>query len=148
MSAPAVHFQPLPRKDRIEGIARLLLRRNRLHPKLIVLCPDELFATQLGYRLWTIHPESFLAHGMATEDEQDNARQPILLSCRLDVPHQAEVLVNGTLEIPPVLDGFRHIVDFVDAWDEDLKQAARERFRSYRQLGFDPQYLGASRAGS
>ena len=33
------------------------------------------------------------------------------------------------------------VVDFVDAWDEDLKQASRERFKTYRQLSLEPTYL-------
>jgi len=37
---------------------------------------------------------------------------------------------------------FRHLVDFVDGWDESLKQTARERFRTYRQMGLEPTYLG------
>jgi len=138
----AVHFQPLAKKDRIEGIASLLLRRNRLTPKVIVFCPDAMFIQHLSFQLWTIEPASFLAHGIASDDGEANARQPILLTTALDIAHQATVLVNGGLEIPPVLDGFDHIVDFVDTWDESLKQAARERFRSYRQMGYAPTYLG------
>ncbi len=138
----AVHFRPLPKKDRIEGIASLLLRRNRLIPKVIVFCPDEMFIQHLSFQLWTIDPASFLAHGVAVDDGAVNAIQPILLTTGLDVKHQATVLMNGGLEIPPSLDAFAHIVDFVDAWDESLKQAARERFRSYRQMGYAPTYLG------
>jgi DNA polymerase-3 subunit chi len=139
----AVHFQPLAQKDRIAGIAHLLQRRQKVTPKVLVLCPDALFVRHLSFQLWTINPESFLAHGVVGEGNADDyAAQPILLSERLDVPHAATVLMNGGLEIPPRLDGFDHIVDFVDAWDESLKQAARERFRSYRQMGYDPKYLG------
>jgi len=49
----------------VEGIARLLLRRGRLTPHVLVLCPDAGFMQMLDERLWTIHPESFLAHGVA-----------------------------------------------------------------------------------
>lgn len=138
----AIHFQALKHQDRIEGIARLLLRRNRLQPKVLVLCPDPLFIKLLSFRLWTIQPESFLAHAEASNGEVENFLQPILLTNECDCHHQAEVLINGGLEVPPILEGFKHIVDFVDDWDEMLKQAARERFRTYRQLGYDPQYLG------
>lgn len=138
----AVYFEHLQKKDRIDGIARLLLRRNRLTPKLMVLCPDVLFIQHLSFQLWTIEPESFLAHGIATEDGAVNAVQPILLTERLDYPHEATVLMNGGLGIPPVLDAFEHIVDFVDGWDENLKQAARDRFQAYRNMGYAPKYLG------
>jgi len=142
---PRVHFEHLDRPDRVEGIALLLLRRGRLTPHVLILCPDDGFAAQLNERLWTIHPESFLAHGVASADKQTNARQPILLATSIVRDNDPAVLVNGGLEVPPDISGFAHIVDFVDGWDDDLKQAARERFRTYRQMGLEPKYLGACR---
>lgn len=137
-----VHFELLETADRVEGIARLLLRRGRLTPSVLVLCPDDGFAAQLDERLWTIHPESFLAHAIAGADPLHNARQPILLATSIVRDNQPAVLINGGLELPPDISGFSHLVDFVDGWDEGLKQAARERFRTYRQMGLDPEYLG------
>jgi len=137
-----VHFELLDKADRIEGIAKLLLRRGRLTPHLLVLCPDAGFAAQLHERLWTVHPESFLANGIAGTDGAANAMQPILLATEIVRDNEPEVLVNGCLEVPPDISGFAHLVDFVDGWDESLKQAARERFRTYHQMGLDPKYLG------
>ncbi|MDQ7011317.1 MAG: DNA polymerase III subunit chi, partial [Mariprofundaceae bacterium] len=126
-----VHFEQLDRPDRVEGLARLLLRRGRLTPHVLVLCPDDTFMASLDERLWTIHPESFLAHGVAGEDQESNAGQPILLSRSIIHDNDPQVLINRGIEVPPQLEGFAHIVDFVDGWDEGLKQAARERFRTY-----------------
>ncbi len=140
---PQVHFEHLERPDRVEGIARLLLRRNRLEPHVLILCPDRDFLERLDERLWTIHPDSFLAHAPAGSDVERNALQPILLSETICRDNEPQVLINGGLEVPPDLTGFAHIVDFVDAWDEGLKEAARERWRSYRRLGLAPKYLGA-----
>lgn len=140
-----VHFELLDHPDRVEGIARLLLRRNRLEPHVLILCPDPAFMAALDERLWTIHPESFLAHGIAAEDAETNAQQPILLATDINRDNQPQVLINGCLEVPTDLSGFSHIVDFVDGWDDGLKQAARERFRTYRQLEMEPTYLGEKR---
>lgn len=137
-----VHFEHLDKPDRVEGIARLLLRRGRLTPHLLVLCPDKGFAAQLHERLWTIHPESFLAHGMASSNQADNAMQPILLATEIIRDNNPEVLINGCLEVPPDTSGFSHLVDFVDGWDKSLKQSARDRFRTYQQMGLQPHYLG------
>ncbi|HXH64536.1 MAG TPA: DNA polymerase III subunit chi [Mariprofundaceae bacterium] len=141
-----VHFELLEHPDRVEGIARLLLRRGRMQPHVLVLCPDADFQARLDERLWTIHPESFLAHGIARGNAAENADQPILLAQSVVRDNQPAVLVNGGLEVPPDVADFSHIVDFVDGWDEHLKQAARERFRTYRDMGFEPEYLaGPSR---
>ncbi len=138
---PRVHFERLDQADRIKGIANLLFRRNRLTPHVLVLCPDADFMKQLDETLWTIHSEAFLPHAIASDDAATNAKQPILLATSINLDNQASVLINGGLEIPPELKGFSHIVDFVDAWDEDLKQASRERFKTYRQLSLEPTYL-------
>ncbi len=143
-----VHFELLDQADRIEGIAKLLLRRNRLEPHVLILCPDAGFMAGLDERLWTIHPESFLAHGVAGDDIKFNAQQPILLATEIIRDNKAAVLINGCLEVPTDLSGFAHIVDFVDGWDDGLKQAARERFRTYRQLEMNPQYLGSKNSDS
>ena len=140
-----VHFESLEHADRIKGIANLLLRRNRLTPHVLVLCPDEDFMQQLDETLWTIHPEAFLPHAVASDDPANNAKQPILLATHINRDNHAAVLINGGLEIPPELQDFSHIVDFVDAWDENLKQASRERFKTYRQLSFKPNYIPPSK---
>jgi len=140
-----VHFEQLEKPDRVEGIAQLLLRRNKLEPHLLILCPDPAFMAALDERLWTVHPESFLAHGVAGEDAEINAQQPILLATEIVRDNAPQVLINGCLEVPTDLSGFSHIVDFVDGWDEGLKQAARERFRTYRQLELEPTYLGSKK---
>ncbi len=140
-----VHFELLEHADRIKGIANLLLRRNRLTPHVLVLCPDDGFMQQLDETLWTIHFEAFLPHAIAIDDVETNAKQPILLATNINRDNQATVLINGGLEIPPELQDFSHIVDFVDAWDDDLKQASRERFKTYRQLSFEPSYISPNK---
>ncbi|MDX8390741.1 MAG: DNA polymerase III subunit chi [Mariprofundaceae bacterium] len=136
-----VHFEHLDQPDRIEAIARLLLRRGRLRPHVLILCPDATFMSSLNERLWTIHPESFLAHGIANDQEEGSGQHPILLSQAIVRDNNPEVLINGGLELPPDISGFQHIVDFVDAWDSTLLVASRERFRTYRQIGLEPSYI-------
>ncbi len=138
-----VHFESLEHADRIKGIANLLFRRNRFTPHVFILCPDEDFMRQLDEILWTIRPEAFLPHAIASDNTASNAKHPILLATHINRDNQAAVLVNGGLEVPPELEGFSHIVDFVDAWDEDLKQASRERFKTYRQLSLEPTYIAS-----
>lgn len=145
---PKVYFEHLGEPDRVEGIARLLLRRGRMHPHVLVLCPDHEFMSRLDSRLWTVHPESFLAHGIASGEEEDDAEHPILLALQVVHSNAPEVLINGGLEVPLKLSGFAHIVDFVDHWSEPLLAASRERFRTYRQLGLNPQYLGKGGEGA
>jgi len=139
-----VYFERLDKPTRVEGIARLLLRRGRLTPHVLILCPDAAMMQELDERLWTVHPESFLAHAVAGADTEANARQPILLAGDAVRDNDPQVLINGGLEVPTDVSGFGGIVDFVDAWDEGLLAASRERFKTYRRLGLEPEYLGAA----
>lgn len=142
-----VYFEHLNEQDRVQGIAHLLLRRGRLTPHVLIFCPDTTLMHQLDDKLWTIHPESFLAHGIAGNDAKKNAAHPILLTLEPCHDNHPEVLFNAGLEVPPDLDGFSSVVDFVDAWSEPLLQASRERFRIYRKLGMNPQYLTQKKKG-
>ncbi|MDX8412524.1 MAG: DNA polymerase III subunit chi [Mariprofundales bacterium] len=137
-----VHFTHLAKPDRVEGISQLLLRRNRLTPSALIICPDDHTAQQLDARLWSIHPESFLAHAIAGAPNLPAADQPILIATEIVRDNQAKVLINAGLEVPPELNGFDHIVDFVDGWDNSLTQMARERWRTYVSLGLEPAYFG------
>ncbi len=137
-----VYFERLDEPDRVEGIARLMLRRGRLTPHVLVLCPDPGFMARLNERLWTVHPESFLAHGADGGNKAENTEHPILLALDICRDNQPKVLVNGTCEIPPDLTEFSSVVDFVDAWSDPLLHASRDRFRGYQQLSMNPQYLG------
>jgi len=137
-----VHFTHLAKPTRVEGIAQLLLRRNRLTPTALIICPDDHTAQQLDARLWSVHPEAFLAHAIAGVPNLPAADQPILIATEMVRDNQPKVLINAGLEVPPDLNGFDHIVDFVDGWDSSLTQMARERWRTYVSLGLEPAYIG------
>ncbi|MDQ6963382.1 MAG: DNA polymerase III subunit chi [Mariprofundales bacterium] len=137
-----VHFTHLSTPDRIDGIVQLLLRRNRLTPRVLIVCPDDYSAQQIDDRLWSVHPEAFLAHARADSPNLPAADQPILIATTIVRDNRPSVLINAGLELPPDLNGFDHIVDFVDGWDSNLTQIARERWRTYISLGFKPAYFG------
>ena len=66
------------------------------------------------------------------------------------------MLINGGLEVPPDLNGFTTVVDFVDAWSEplligiafilvglsDIVTAIRVRREIKNEWAINPQYLG------
>ncbi len=142
MSDVKVHFEHLDKPDRIEGLALLLLRRQRLQPHVLVYCANEAQMLALDERLWSITPESFLPHACAGAENSE--KQPILLATKVVYDNQPQVLMNAAMDVPHQLEGFLHIVDFVDAWHEHGLMASRERFRTYRHLGWEPNYLKKS----
>lgn len=82
--------------------------------------------------LWSFEPDSFVPHNLAGEGPRGGA--PVEISWQAPGSRRP-VLINLTREVPNFAGQFSTVIDFVPT-DETLKQQARERFRSYRQLGF------------
>ncbi|MDX8377437.1 MAG: DNA polymerase III subunit chi [Mariprofundales bacterium] len=144
---PAVYFKRLNQAERVNGVASLLNHRAKKNntaknvANSLVLCVDMAQMQHLDSLLWTISDDSFLAHGIITDNESENALQPILLTTRINNGNNAQVLINATLEVPTAMNGFSSIVDFVDEWDNQLLLAARARFRLYKHMGFNPRLI-------
>ncbi|WP_108652278.1 DNA polymerase III subunit chi [Dongshaea marina] len=98
---------------------------------LYLLCDDRATAEQIDEALWQLDPDLFVPHQL--QDEVPGQKAPVEIIW--DAPKQSRsVLINLAREVPSFAARFEHVIDFVPA-DEDLKQLARERYKSYRQLG-------------
>ena len=83
--------------------------------------------------LWTYRQDSFTPHGTYPEHAAEDL--PILVG-HVDEPPAAQILINLTDTVPPFHERFERIAEFV-AGDEQARQAARKRFRLYRDTGYD-----------
>ena len=54
------------------------------------------------------------------------------------VPPHSELLINLTPSVPSCFEGFQRIAEIIDG-SQAGRSAGRERFRFYRDNGFDPQ---------
>ena len=73
-----------PAEQVIASIAEKVLGSDG---RLLVVADDEVLLARLERQLWDQGPTSFLPHG--TAGGPDDARQPVLLSTRVDAPNQA-----------------------------------------------------------
>ena len=53
-------------------------------------------------------------------------------------PNAASVLIMGAPCSVEFIRQFRHVIDFAETYDETCLEESRERFSSYRELGFNP----------
>ena len=84
--------------------------------------------------MWTTPAIGFLPHVAA--GHRLAAETPVVIARGAeDSPHD-EVLVNLAAEWPPAFARFRRLVEIVSR-DEDDKRAARERYRFYRDRGYE-----------
>jgi DNA polymerase-3 subunit chi len=93
--------------------------------------------------LWTFRQGSFIPHQLLTENPQQRA--PVSIGTGTSRPDQGQLLINLTDELPDFTDGFERIAEIVCA-NETSRQAGRERFKQYRDMGLKPDTHEIARA--
>lgn len=102
--------------------------------QITVHVADEEEAVALDKTLWAYHVASFLPHCMVTHDAA--AETPVLIHWQQQALLQHDVLVNLQAVTPTFFSRFTRLVEIVGRDDTD-KQQARERFKFYRDRGYE-----------
>lgn len=95
--------------------------------------------------LWTYDPGSWLPHGSVRDGEA--ALQPIWLTAQDENPNGAGVLVLTDGVMPASLDGFTRVLDLFDGNDERAVQAARRRWKTWKDAGHELVYYQQTERG-
>jgi DNA polymerase-3 subunit chi len=104
----------------------------RQNQRVFIYSVDQQAAHQLDELLWAFEPNSFVPHNLPGEGPRNGAAVEISWQ---PPTSRRPVLINLTSTVPSFANQFSHIIDFVPS-DETLKQQARERYKGYRQWGF------------
>ena len=102
--------------------------------RISVLAGDAEGANALDELMWDFPPGRFLPHALGTAD----ADAPVsIVPDPEQLDHGREVVINLGGEAVPDPERFRRLLEIVPA-DAQQKQASREKFRQYRDLGLNP----------
>ncbi len=97
---------------------------------------DEAQAHGMDTLLWTFRDGSFLPHGLWDGDPDE----PVIIGPAGIQPGSGlDLLVNLADSPPETLEAWQRIAEVADQTPERL-QAARQRFRWYRDQGLEPQH--------
>lgn len=107
--------------------------------RVIVYAPDISLIEQFDQLLWTFSSTSFIPHCRNDDDASLVQQTPVILSDRIQSDTAFDVLLNLHHQLPPCFNGFKRIIEIAGATDED-KSAARERYRRYKNEGFNVQH--------
>lgn len=118
--------------DRLEVAARLVAKALVAHGSVRVLTPDAAATDALDRLLWTTPATGFLPH--CRMDSPLAAQTPVWIDHRLEHRGHAAVLVNLHHEPPPFFSRFERLAEIVGI---DDAAAARERYRFYRERGYE-----------
>lgn len=102
--------------------------------RLMVFTPDTEASCKLEGLFWTYPPTGFLPH--CRSDSSLAEVTPIIIDWRSDHLAHDEVLINLKNQHPPFFSRFRKLIELVGP-EEDDRSEARNRFRFYRDRGYD-----------
>jgi DNA polymerase-3 subunit chi len=134
-------------EDRLQTACQLSAKALTRQMRVLILTIDAALTDKVSKLLWSMPAIGFYPHCRASDKLA--AVTPIIVDHVAEpLPHD-QVLINLLRETPPVFSRFQRLIEIVGL-DEDDRAAARERFRFYRDRGYDitTHQLGGARGGS
>lgn len=134
---PVVEFIKLTKPEKAKHLCLLANEFFTQGRRVLILVADDNQALTLDRFMWTWDKGSFLPHvwdngavecheeaiAIGTEERNSNGAQVLIAArpCRIEFMRQ-----------------FKHVIDFAETYDEALRQAARQRFGAWREVGCEP----------
>lgn len=91
-------------------------------------------AARFDALLWTYRDDSFLPHQIYDSNDEDPV--DILISDHAAPESHQDILLNLGEDIPSFHKQFQQVIEIVYS-DPHAQQLARERYKQYRQMGYD-----------
>ncbi|HCL3570185.1 TPA: DNA polymerase III subunit chi [Pseudomonas aeruginosa] len=129
-----VDFYVIPSADpsaRLQIACRLAEKAWRQGMRVYLHCADEAQRGELDGRLWSFRGEAFIPHSLAEEDTE----APVALGLGEASGNHRDLLINLTLEAPGFVPNFSRVAELV-VEEPAIRQAARDKFRFYREQGY------------
>ncbi|MDY2947241.1 MAG: DNA polymerase III subunit chi, partial [Mannheimia varigena] len=91
-------------------------------------------ALNIDEQLWARNPDDFVPHNLSGEITTYPTPIEISWKGKRNAQHR-DLLISLQQEIPDFVASFNQVIDFVPS-DEAEKAVARERYKQYRQMGW------------
>ena len=130
-------------EDKARTACRLAAKAFAQELRMTVLCPDAGAAARLDRMLWTFSATGFVPHCLANDPLAPVT--PIVVDGEGVEPDHDQLLLNLRTEWPPLFSRFQRLIEIVSLDDED-RRLARERYRFYRDRGYEIRSHNLSRS--
>ncbi len=120
--------------SKLQVACQLAAKALQQRLRVLIYAPDDEVARNLDRMLWTYQAIGFVPHCMASDPLAPET--PVLISRDAQPAGHDEVMMNLHVETPPAFSRFQRLVEIVGEEEAD-RQAARGRFRYYRDRGYD-----------
>jgi DNA polymerase-3 subunit chi len=121
-------------EDKLRVACQLSAKAVARGMRVAVYCADADAAQRIDKMLWTTPATGFVPH--CAPDDPLARETPVIVGCTGDDLVHDEVLLNLHDEQPPFFSRFQRLVEVVSR-DEADRAAARERYRFYRDRGYE-----------
>ena len=132
-----VEFVKLNRPERARVLCDLAEAYYQDGQRVLVMTQDDNQGVTLDRFMWTWKKGAFVPH-VYDNGSVEAHDEPVVIVSEESNPNGAGVLIMGLPCSVEFIRQFRHVVDFAETYDEARLEESRERFRSYRELGFSP----------
>ena len=136
--------------DKLRTACQLSQKAMQNGIRAIISLPDATTMDALDKLLWHYPPSAFIPHcrsdaAAAGQEPEDLSDWPVILDHGGDkFPHH-ELLINLHGECMPFFSRFERVIEIIGNNEEDSR-AGRERFRFYRDRGYELHHIDLSRA--
>jgi len=113
---------------------RLAEKAYRKGRQIYILTDSEQATRLLDDQLWTFKDDNFVPHEPYNDKGENMA--PIVIGHNSEPKTPSDVLINLTSEVPLCFSSFERVAELVDA-EESKRHNARERYRFYRERGYE-----------
>jgi DNA polymerase-3 subunit chi len=140
MTRPRIDFYTLGETDaraRLVTACRLAEKAYEQGLRVAVRTGSAAETAVVDDLLWTFSDGSFVPHGVWPSEPAVASATPVLVGSSA-LPHtHRDVLINLAVDAPADFSAYARVCEVVGG-DEDAKQAARHRWRAYREAGCEP----------
>ncbi|MGE0659715.1 MAG: DNA polymerase III subunit chi [Reyranellaceae bacterium] len=133
-----VSFYHLTRSTLEQTLPRLLEKALQGGARCVVLAGSPERVEALNAHLWTYDAASFLPHGTARDGNAE--RQPIWLTDQDENPNAASMLFLTDGAQSARMADYARCFELFDGRDETAVEAARQRWKQYREAGHAVSY--------
>ena len=136
-----VFFYHMVRRPLDQGLSQLLEKCLDKDWSVLIRCAAQNTAHKLDARLWEAVQNSFLPHGIASDDPQADAQHPILLSTAPPpAARECIVTVDGAEVTMEEVQSAQRVMILFEASNNDTLNAARAQWRKLTEAGVNAQY--------
>jgi len=133
-----VKFAKLERPEKARLLCHLAEEQFNNGKRVLIRVQDDNQAVSLDRFMWTWDKGGFLPHAF-NNGSVDCLDEPIVISVRENNPNAAAILIMGHPCSVEFIRNFELVIDFAEVYDKQLADISRDRFRHYREHGFNPQ---------